>query len=68
MVEIISGLLLWLGVGCFVVSLVLDALISRGATMCRVQRFWHLLVAVGIVLLGPVGLVPLFCFFFSWSE
>lgn len=67
MVEFFSGLLLWLGVGCFVVSLVLDAVISRRAAVCRVQKLWHLLVAVGIILLGPVGLFPLI-FFILWGE
>lgn len=67
MFEFTSGLLLWLGVGCFVTSLALDVVISRHATLCRVQRFWHLLLAIGIVLLGPVGLLPLI-FFFSQGE
>ena len=67
MVEFFSGLFLWLGVGCFIVSLVLDAVISHHAALCRVQRFWHLLVAICIVLLGPVGIFPL-AFFILWGE
>lgn len=58
MFELTSGLCFWLGAGFLAVSLLIDVIVAHLPFVCRGYRWWHVASALLVILLGPLGLVP----------